>query len=146
MVYHWDFGDGDSSLLMDPEHTYTNDGDFVVTLTVNSGPPDFCTDVYTMIISVVRPSKIFIPNIVTPNDDGLNDEFKVKSEALATENMAIYNRWGRKVFEWNQVGGSWDCKKENGGDFASGTYYYIFIATGKDGVDYNRNGMFEVLK
>jgi gliding motility-associated-like protein len=131
---------------MNPEHTYITDGEFQVTLTVSSGPPDSCVDVYTFTITTFRPSSIFIPNVATPNDDGQNDYFTVKSESLQLEQMTIYNRWGRKVFEWSEVGGKWDCKKENGGTMADGTYFFVFYARGNDGVEYNENGTLTILK
>lgn len=145
-LYFWDFGDGSTSTLMNPEHTYTDDGTFTITLTVSSGAPDSCVDVFTFTIMAYRPSSIFIPNIATPNDDGINDDFLVKSESLQEEQMVIYNRWGRKVFEWNEIGGKWDCKKENGGDIANGTYFFVFYARGNDGVEYNKNGTLTILK
>jgi large repetitive protein len=145
-TYQWNFGDGDSSYLENPTHVYTADGIYTVTLTVNSGYPDFCEEVYTIVITVILPSTIFVPNIATPNNDGSNDVFKVKSQSLAIEQMTIFNRWGRKVFAWDGVGGSWDCKTESGGEYASGTYFWVLYARGNDGIEYNLNGTLTVLR
>ena len=44
--------------------------------------------------------RLFIPTSFTPNEDGHNDIFFIKGkEANDIEHMAIYNRWGTKVFE-----------------------------------------------
>jgi gliding motility-associated-like protein len=51
---------------------------------------------------------IFIPNAFTPNGDGENDFFKVRSEIIIDLNMKIYNRWGEKVFESTQQEIGWD--------------------------------------
>ncbi|NTV82718.1 MAG: T9SS type A sorting domain-containing protein [Bacteroidales bacterium] len=39
--WSWDFGDGSTSTIQDPEHTYTKSGVYMVTLTINSLPPGF---------------------------------------------------------------------------------------------------------
>jgi gliding motility-associated-like protein len=51
---------------------------------------------------------IFIPNAFTPNGDGENDFFKVRSEIIIDLNMKIFNRWGEKVFESKQQEIGWD--------------------------------------
>lgn len=51
---------------------------------------------------------IFIPNAFTPNGDGENDYFKVRSEIIIDMNMKIFNRWGEKVFESTQQEMGWD--------------------------------------
>jgi gliding motility-associated-like protein len=52
---------------------------------------------------------IIMPNAFTPNDDGINDIFKVKYPFPVKQfNMAIYDRWGKKVFETNNINEGWD--------------------------------------
>ncbi|PBQ33473.1 hypothetical protein CNR22_17380 [Sphingobacteriaceae bacterium] len=55
-------------------------------------------------------SDAFIPNTFTPNGDGENDLFRVKGLKLYEVNLAIYNRWGEKVFETNDLEKGWDGK------------------------------------
>ena len=52
--------------------------------------------------------QIFIPNAFTPNGDGINDVFKVRSNILKFMHLEIYNRWGNKVFETDDINKSWD--------------------------------------
>lgn len=52
----------------------------------------------------------FIPNTFTPNDDGENDVFRVKGLKLDEVYLTIYNRWGEKVFETNDLTKGWDGK------------------------------------
>ncbi len=144
--FHWDFGDGGTSTLQNPSHLYTADGVFTVTLTVNSGAPDFCQDIVTLTIEILKPSSVIIPNVFTPNNDGQNDYFYAKSEGLIIEEMLIYNRWGEKVYSWNEVGGKWDGKETNGKDASDGTYFYIFTGKGFDNVDYTQNGSVTLMR
>jgi gliding motility-associated-like protein len=51
---------------------------------------------------------IFIPNAFTPNNDGNNDEFFVRANSITEVYLAVYNRWGQKVFETNNLNQGWD--------------------------------------
>lgn len=65
-----------------------------------------------------------IPNVFTPNSDGLNDSFKIKVEGYDAYDIIIFNRWGEKLFQSNDATIHWDgnFKGENVSD---GTYYYL---------------------
>ena len=51
---------------------------------------------------------IYIPNAFTPNGDGENDFFRVRSEIIDQMNMMIFNRWGEKIFQTNTIDPGWD--------------------------------------
>ena len=53
--------------------------------------------------------KVYIPNAFTPNGDGLNDIFRARfGDNITSFRMEIYNRWGEKVFETNDINKGWD--------------------------------------
>jgi gliding motility-associated-like protein len=57
---------------------------------------------------------LFIPNAFTPNNDGLNDEFEVKTVCpIEFYNLKIYNRWGQKIAEYNSPQAKWSGEKNN---------------------------------
>ena len=67
-----------------------------------------------------------IPNVFTPNGDGTNDEFKVRTEGVQKFKLTIYNRWGGKVFESGDPKIMWNGKTDNtGSECPAGVYYYI---------------------
>ena len=68
---------------------------------------------------------ILIPNVFTPNTDGDNEVFKINSRGVTNFNCTIYNRWGNKLYEWNDANGFWDGKTPSGAIASEGTYYYI---------------------
>lgn len=69
-----------------------------------------------------------IPNVFTPNGDGLNDVFEIKGLELFPENeMMVYNRWGTQVFRSQNYKNDW-----NGQQLMEGTYYYIFRVKMRD--------------
>lgn len=56
--------------------------------------------------------RLFIPSAFTPNDDGLNDVFKVRPQCanigLQNFNLRIYNRWGQLLFTTNDINKGWN--------------------------------------
>lgn len=74
----------------------------------------------------------FIPNIFSPNNDGVNDNFFFVNNELRTYTMEIYNRWGNKLYEFSNSANGWDGK-----DCPDGIYFYIC-----DGVSI-RGGIFK---
>ncbi|MGZ3754072.1 MAG: T9SS type B sorting domain-containing protein [Mucilaginibacter sp.] len=74
----------------------------------------------TVALTVIR-ADTNIPNIFTPNNDGLNDVFKIKGlESYPGSQLTIFNRWGNEVYRADNYLNNWD-----GGNLAEGTYYYI---------------------
>lgn len=80
---------------------------------------------YIDAVSVTElPLSINIPNVFTPNGDGVNDFFYPSITNISNWEMQIYNRWGNLLTSLNS-----DLPIWNGEGYSSGTYYYIFNAT-----------------
>ena len=101
-----------------------------------------CVDTAYKTIKVELPSKMEVPNVFTPNGDGNNDVFFLKVANLTEINAVILDRWGNKVYETTSATGNiaWDGKNFGGKECASGVYFYIIKATGKDGKEYEAKG------
>ena len=52
-----------------------------------------------------RETEIYIPNVFSPNDDGVNDDFRIESNDVdvVLKSMQIFNRWGNIVFRQNNT-------------------------------------------
>jgi gliding motility-associated-like protein len=88
-----------------------------------------------------------IPNVFTPNGDGQNDEWLIHGEAIVEFKGIVYNRWGKKVFEWDDVSKGWNGKiNGNGAEASPGVYYYIITAKDKKGKEYEEKGYFYLLR
>ena len=72
-----------------------------------------------------------IPNIFTPNADGMNDLFSLYGENINSINIRILNRWGQLVFESNDINNSWNGKTQSEKDCPTGTYFYTIVARNK---------------
>lgn len=96
--------------------------------------PTLC-DRATVTIDVTRRDCDFVPNIISPNDDGVNDYLHIPcidSGLYPSNSIVIYNQWGDKVFEAspykndNAEGWKGELNNERGKDLPDGTYFYIF--------------------
>ena len=120
--YFWSFGDGTTSTAKDPSHTYMKDGNMRVVLTITNARG--CKDSVSIIIIVETGFSIQIPNVFTPNKDGVNDFFDIKQTGVSEYSIAIFNRWGQTVYSSNDLSKPWDGTI-NGIDAVEGVYYYV---------------------
>ncbi len=126
-TYNWDFGDGSpGSTEQNPMHSYMDDGEYFVTLTVEADNLLKCSDTYTSEykIEVLPRCELKYPNAFTPNLDGgsggsvvigssdyfRNDVFIPIVTCLEVDEyeMQIYNRWGKLIFVSTDVDVGWD--------------------------------------
>ena len=86
----------------------------------------------------IAESSLQMPNAFSPNGDGLNDIYKAKSgyQSLVEFHAYIFNRWGQKLFEWNDPAGGWDGTYK-GKPVKEGVYFVLVKAKGADGKVYN---------
>ena len=124
--FFWEFGDGDTSTKKDVIHEYPDEGEYRVRFYINLN--EICTDSVEHFIRVnkYKPEEIIIPNIFTPNNDLMNDQFSLKGLNLSCDNyeLIIFNRWGQELFRSNSDL-FWDGRV-NGKTVSEGTYYYVF--------------------
>lgn len=81
---------------------------------------DGCSDT-TYVSYEIYAGEIEIPNVFTPNSDGLNDFFVIENGQYLDNSLIIYNRWGMVVYETVNYRNTW-----RGTDLPDGTYYYVF--------------------
>lgn len=66
---------------------------------------------------------LFIPNIITPNNDNINDAFEIRGLKPNSGSIEIFNRWGTKVYESEEYSYKNDWKADSQPD---GLYFYTF--------------------
>ena len=141
--YFWKFtGYNNSFTSAKPEVAYQSEGKGFARLTVTSDQG--CDTTYSDYINVM-PVRLKIPNIFTPNGDGINDYFEIGygdkgkpindlSQYFLSHKLVIFNRWGRIVYESTDYKNDWD-----GGKLPDGTYFYVLECKGKTD-DYRYQG------
>jgi gliding motility-associated-like protein len=112
-----------------PGITVVAPGDYYVTVTV-----DGCTSTDT--ITVFKDCYMNIPNVFTPNGDGMNDYFfprEMLTRGLTSFSLEIFNRWGQLIFATTSLDGrGWDGRFNDVAQ-PEGVFVYKIDATFKDG-------------
>jgi len=119
-------------------------GVYSVTVSDASCPPYVETTQVT--VTPGKVADITVPNVFTPNGDGINDLFNYIIPRHATAySMVIYDRWGIKIFSTTDQTVFWNGKIDNTGSLVpDGTYYYILKADcGSLGI--NKKGFVQVI-
>ncbi|MFB6258497.1 MAG: PKD domain-containing protein [Flavobacteriales bacterium] len=137
--YLWLFGDGDSSAVSAPSHTYGSEGSYEVTLIVSDSAGCRDTAIYSFII-VEMPFNLEVPNVYSPNGDEKNDVFLVDAEGVKNFKGRIFNRWGEKLYRWSKLGEGWNGKTSKGRKVPEGTYFYDITVVDNKGKEHQKRG------
>lgn len=141
--YNWDFGNGSTSTQVNPNTDYTTAGSYPITLTATNALG--CSSTVTSTF-VGTNSEVVFPNIFSPNNDEANDQFYINPKYLVNVvkvEIKIFNRWGQKMGEINDLNGTWDGRTMAGDQVPEGTYFYIatITYTGNEVKDYDGSFM-----
>lgn len=99
---------------------------FRIRASVGSGPIALAST-YSNEAQVTFENKVDAYNVITPDGDGKNDRFVVENATLyPTNELVVFNRWGREVYRRKNYDNSW-----NGEGLSAGTYLYLFTANGQ---------------
>jgi len=117
-----------SNLLSNPQNAITNANVLETTTFYVTGNTGSCVDIDSITVFKFDNDEtaIFVPNAFTPNGDGLNDCLRVRHNANFKEfYLAIYNRWGQKIYESDNPNACWDGEYNNEKLLAGVYFYYI---------------------
>ncbi|MFM7023712.1 MAG: PKD domain-containing protein [Flavobacteriales bacterium] len=128
--WRWNFGENTSgSAMQNPEHSYADTGYYCVKLTIANSQG--CKDSLEKCLTIFPETRFFIPNSFSPNQDGVNDYFFSQGAYLDEYEMIIFNRWGNKVFESNNMSDGWNGRMNNNGDLVQQDVY-VYLVRFKD--------------
>lgn len=130
--WQWDYGNGETGNIQNPNYAFAEAGTFLVTMIVTDRFGCKDTSVELVNVQAFYEEDIFVPNIFSPNSDGFYDALAIKVEGMASFEMKIFDRWGKVVFVSTSPDKSWEGRNLEGINCNSGVYY--FIIKGIDGV------------
>lgn len=134
--YLWQDGSADSVYVPD------DSGLFTLTATDFNG----CQTSDQIDLEMVD-CQVIVPNIFTPNGDGNNDLWLISVAEPRSLRMVVYNRWGRTVYESDEVGAWWDGNNfRNGEPCPDGVYFYIVELTTFDNLPFGASGTVTLMR
>ena len=128
--YVWHFDDGLSSGELHTVHSFTTEGQYMVTLTATN--PFGCVASVTHGPYIILSPELFIPNVFSPNGDGQNDRFLVEYSGSQPFNLQMMDRWGALLYDGKNKVEGWDGLNLAGEESPDGVYYYRVVIGGKD--------------
>ena len=143
VTYNWIFNNGQTTdtitnnlnnLLQNIQGPNSLD----VVLIVSNGDAT-CNDTAKILIEI--KSSLVIPNIFSPNGDGINDVFLIKNKGYKELQLSVFNRWGNKYYETTKPEEGW-----NGDKAAEGTYFYVITGKGNDEKVFEAKGYFMLVR
>ncbi|MBK7945905.1 MAG: gliding motility-associated C-terminal domain-containing protein [Flavobacteriales bacterium] len=143
----WQFGDNSNGVGQTIAHTYTQPGTYTVIMTItDQGCTDTATGQIIVISNATGPSSVTVPNVFTPNGDGVNDQLRMDATGLNSVTLRIFNRYGQQVALLERAQQSWDARTFAGEIASEGTYFYILNAEGIDGKEFEESGHITLLR
>lgn len=145
-VNHWYFNNGTDTYATDPGVYFGDPGTYVACLYVKNSQG--CADTLCKAITVgCAENVVFIPNTFTPNQNNINDVFRVVTlpQCIVKFKMYIFNNWGQKIFYTEKYEEGWDGTF-NGVEVPENVYAYRIEYTMDSGKSYSRAGHVTVIK
>jgi gliding motility-associated-like protein len=159
--YLWQFiNSGNSSTVTAPSFSAQTPGEYTITLIAYGA--NSCNDTITKMLVISDTTKFYpppvvpqpsvtppfvelpLPNIFTPNGDGVNDFFRPKMYGVKELSCTIFDRWGKLVYEFRDINDKWDGRNKENRESSAGTYFYVFRAVDNAGKEYLQNGWVEL--
>lgn len=144
---HWNWffvsNEGFHSTSRSPSYVFDSAGNYEVAMVVEN---DWgCTDTVTKALTVSSDFKLYVPDVFTPNGDGLNDVFQPKGRGIRKYEFAIYNRWGTPMFRTTDFETGWDGIT-NGNMSENDSYIWKIHAVDAEGKTRDLSGHVSLLR
>jgi len=140
-TYDWSTGESGVSIDITPEES----GVYIVTVTDENG----CTATDEYSLTVINPrcteEDVFLPTAFSPNGDGNNDIYRVRSNFIKEMELTVFNRWGQQLFISTDPDIGWDGTYE-GELLGPDAFAYCLKVTCVNDVEYVKAGSLSLLR
>jgi gliding motility-associated-like protein len=127
-----------SNPIASPEETTT----YILEVTDTNGCKN--SDTVTVFVDI-ECGEVFVANVFSPNNDGRNDVQCVQGKCIQTMVFSIYDRWGEKVFESEDMNQCWDGNYK-GKALNTAVFVYYLKAIMKDGTELIKKGNITLIR
>lgn len=144
-INYWTFGTS-TSTLSTPSFVVNSPGTYTLVLVAYGN--NNCNDTLSSIIvidDVIQPS-VTMPNIFTPNADGVNDFFYPVMIGFKEMTCMVYDRWGILVYEFSSLTDKWSGENLKGKEVSAGTYFFVFNGMDINNKNYVRKGYVQLVR
>ena len=145
--WSWNFGDGSISIEKDPNHTYRNKGQYLVTLTATNS--EQCVSTINKDIFINQDYNLLAPNSFTPNGDGINDYFlpAALNRLNGSFTMTVYSQTEGLIYDTKNIDQPWDGTNQKAGTKCKeGSYVWVVKLTNEKGQSEQYKGANIIIK
>ena len=146
-TFVWDFGDNSSlSTVKNPIHRFRGSDKVTVMLIAQNGT---CTDTFRMDISPAMADakgQIFIPNVITPDWDGINDVWQVKASNITSYHLTIMDKTGKVIKESSDYNEGWRGICSDGKPCPPGDYYFVLTMSTDGKPEFTKTGTIKLIQ
>lgn len=122
----------------------SDSGQYILSVT------DFCHFSYsdTMQLSfIANVGEFALPNVITPNGDGINDEYVLPQLELAESfDLNIYNRWGNLIFTSSDFNIMWKGETNLGTEASDGVYFAVLKYVSCNGKEFKNSSFVYLIR
>ena len=150
--YIWSFGDGDSTAVINPTHTFPDAGSYPVELIAVSNKGCRDTVIYPVVIQ--EEYTFYGPSAFSPDGDRVNDFFFAIAHGIKENGfyLAVYDRWGEVIWETNKYSElleqseKWDGRAKNNEIVPVGSYNWLAKFKDDRGNNHEASGAVTVVR
>jgi gliding motility-associated-like protein len=147
VTWSWYVGNDTLNIVNNSSNQYfatDMSGNYTITLMVEDNLG--CQDEFSLMVTVNDPVLV-VPNVVTPNGDGINDELVFSEVYFKTYSVEIFNRWGHLIYTIKDQTGMaiWDADTQNGTPVTDGVYFYRIVGEMLAGTKVDSHGFVTVI-
>jgi len=134
----WTFNHPDATdSLFNTTRSYTLPGAYKVTLLARG--KGGCDDEESFAFYINDSSGLTMPNVFTPNEDGVNDVYRPICRGMVSFKATVFNRDGIQIWDWHGMNGVWDGRTYSGEKCPDGVYFIVAESIGFDGRTYKEH-------
>jgi gliding motility-associated-like protein len=126
------FSDGTTKNTPNFSHLFTTDEAKTIAVLQVVSNVHSCKDSIVKDITIKPSWVVYVPNAFTPNRDGINDGFRALGVGIEAFKMQIFDRWGKMIFETNDINMPWDGSVGRGDTDDAKQEVYVWKVKVKD--------------